>query len=113
MIFDVYIRREEGWILPLWRSCMKRPHRARVHIIEVRDDAGRPCRAAQLFDLDGVKALDVPVLYNPQFATSDGSYLSLVGVERITDPLSHREYEYGQIWELVLPDTGVGLASAD
>jgi len=33
--------------------------------------------------------------------------------DRITDPLSHREYEYGQIWELVLPDTGVGLASAD
>ncbi|WP_045226888.1 hypothetical protein [Methyloterricola oryzae] len=102
MMFDVWRMREQGWLLPRFRSCMIPPVRAILRLGEQRDHAlNRHIRVAELFDPRTRQSLhDFPALWDTTLVAVDEASMTLTGTERIHDPQADREYVYAQSWFL-------------
>jgi len=102
MMFDVWRLREQGWLLPRFRSCMVPPVRAILHVREQRDqDMNRHLRVAELLDPRSRQSLhDFPPLLDVTLVALDETSMTLAGTERVRDPRADREYLYAQSWFL-------------
>ncbi|WP_045227352.1 hypothetical protein [Methyloterricola oryzae] len=102
MMFDVWRLREQGWLLPRFRSCMVPPVRAILHVREQRDqDLNRHIRVAELLDPRSRQSLpDFPNLLDVTLVALDETSTTLAGTERLNDPRADREYLYAQSWFL-------------
>jgi len=90
--------REEGWILPRFRSCMLRPVRGVLSLRDERvDDLMRNARIARLVDPDtGVALTAPPALFDATLTRATADEWTLAGFERIEH--MGRVVDYAQTW---------------
>lgn len=100
LLFDLRRVRQQGWVLPRFRSCMLQPVRGVLRVTEQRlPDMHRTARVAQLHDADtGQPLADVPPLIDAALLAADGVSLTLTSFERIQQ--GERVIDYAQTWLL-------------
>lgn len=111
MIFDVLPLRERGWTLPRFRSCMLRPVRAQLSVVDEMDPhLNRATRVARLSDpATGEPLASLGELRDAVLVCVRSDYLTISGVERVLDAPGGRVIEYAQTWMLTsasLPSSG-------
>lgn len=100
LLFDLRRVRQQGWVLPRFRSCMLHPVRGILRVSEQRlHDMHRSTRVAELLDpATRQPHPDVPPLIDAVLLAADGAGLTITGVERIRE--GERVIDYAQTWLL-------------
>lgn len=105
MVVDIVRVREAGWVLPRFRSCMRKAVRGELHVADVYDGIlNRWTRVATLLNpVSKAPMPEPPQIYDVTLLAVRSDYLTLTGFERVWDGMSEREYDYAQTWVVSLP----------
>lgn len=100
MIFNVTRLRENGGVLPKFRTALPRPLVGHLEIRDFKDEVGhRWTRRATLIDPATCKQIDaLPPLLDVIVIRIESDYMMLTGFERILNPFENRFYDYQQSW---------------
>ena len=102
MLFDLFLVRENGWIMPRWRSSVIRPIRGELQLNDRQDEIlNRMTRVAVLLNENtGAPLPEVAPLLDAVLLRFEKKYLVLSGIERRHDPIIDRYYDHAQTWML-------------
>ena len=104
MLFKVYPRRYEGWLMPRFRSAFVGPFVGHLKIVDEYDPVlCRHTLIARLLAPATRQNIDaLPALFDVSLVTVQSDYLTIRGFERIPNELQTRSTDYAQSWLLEL-----------
>lgn len=102
MLFDLFLVREAGWIMPRWRTSVHPGIRGNLHVFDQQGALlNRVSRVAELRDVvTGRPIASVQPLRDAVLLRFEQDYFVLSGLERKHDPILNRYYDYAQTWLL-------------